>query len=488
MTAAPTRREDGVSGYLGPVVVGLVAGAFLVLVSGSLIVRAVGLLILGLTFLLNDVSTIKRLVFAAILLEIPIQVDVYVGHDPVQASAAAISGFNMSVTTVALVLLYAIWALEVWADREEGPRPILRRSLPILVYTALVVFSLRVAADASLALYEINILIQALLVLVYAAHAVRSKRDLLFALVMLYGGVLFQVAISGLLYFQGSPVDFAVISTREVGGRIAGTIGHPNSLGAYLSLVLPVALAMVFARLGWWFRAVAGGAFVAGTVLLVLSRSRGAYIGFTVALAVLGLILYANRLVAPRKLARGALLVVLPLALQAGVIGSRLSAFGNEAAQARLPLIDIAWRMITDNLLFGVGSNNFAAALDPYVTIEYSKAWISTVHNHYLLVWAETGVFALAALAWFLVTSVARGVRIVRRRDPILSLAAAGFVAGLAAMMVHMTVDLFHSRPLVQLLWLTAGLLIAIERLGTGPRSEATSSFPTERVPPARRV
>ena len=42
---------------------------------------------------------------------------------------------------------------------------------------------------------------------------------------------------------------------------------------------------------------------------------------------------------------------------------------------------------------------------------------------------------------------------------------ALGLAAGLLGNMVHMTVELFHSRIQVQMLWLVIGLLLAVPRI-----------------------
>jgi len=42
---------------------------------------------------------------------------------------------------------------------------------------------------------------------------------------------------------------------------------------------------------------------------------------------------------------------------------------------------------------------------------------------------------------------------------------ALGFVAGILGHMVHQSVDLFRDRPLQQLVWFTAGLLVAMQRI-----------------------
>jgi len=455
-----------------PVFVGLLVGGVIVTMSNSRLIALVGLGIVIVTFMVSDVWAVKWVLLAIIVLEIPIQVDIYINHDLVQAATSAISGYNVSVTTISLVALYGIWITEVLVGAAPSPRPILRTALPAIVFMVVVLGSLFVALNTNLVLYEATILFQALLVMVYIAHAVQTRRDVLFILGLLMIGVLIQVGVSLLTFALGSAVEIGVISTRVVGVRVAGTLGHPNSLGGYLALLLPIAAALVVAPVPRWYRWLAGMTFASGTVVLGLSQSRGGFLGYMLGLTVLAVLMYSYRLVPRQVLTRGTLLAVIPLGVQIAVIGSRLADFTNAAARSRLPLIELAITMIGDNTIWGVGANNFAASLDQYLTVDYSRAWISTVHNRYLLIWAETGVIGLAVFLWFLLSTLRRALGGVRSANRTLALAAAGLFAGVLAAMVHMTVDLYHNRPLVQILWLVAGLVIAVERLSAVPPKE----------------
>lgn len=143
--------------------------------------------------------------------------------------------------------------------------------------------------------------------------------------------------------------------------------------------------------------------------------------------------------------------------------------FGDDAgsAQSRLPLISIAWRMIMDAPIMGVGANNFAMVLPPYVTPEFNDRWLYTVHNKYLLVWAETGIGGLAAFLWFLLATIRRGWVCWQFQDRMLSPIALAFAAATAGHMIHMAVDIFNSRPQVQMLWVIAAIIAAIRNMGS---------------------
>jgi O-antigen ligase len=463
------RREALVSTV--PVFVGLIAGAAIVFLASSRMATLVGLGVIGVTFLVSGMNVVKRVLLAVMVLEIPIQVDIYLDHDPVEAARAALSGHNISVTTLCLMALYGIWFVEFVAGRSAGWSPILRRSIPAIAYLAVIVSSLWVATDTDLVWFEANLVVQAFLMMVYVAHAVRDTLDLSLVVGMLFLGVLLQFGLSAIASTTGTNVRIGVVGTRAVGERVSGTLGHPNILGAYLAMVLPVAAAVVVAPFARWLRWLAGGAFAAGAVLLGLSQSRGGFLGFILGMGVLVALMYGYQLVPRRILLRAAGLASIPLALQFALVVSRLTDIDNTAAVSRLPLISLSLTMIADHPLWGVGANNFAATLDQYLTVDFANAWISTVHNRYLLVWAETGLVGLMAFLWFLASTLRRGLSIVRSSIRSFSLVAAGVVGGVVAGMIHMVVDMYHQRPLIQLLWLFAGLLIGIQLASSRPSS-----------------
>jgi len=142
-------------------------------------------------------------------------------------------------------------------------------------------------------------------------------------------------------------------------------------------------------------------------------------------------------------------------------IAARLVGSEGSSAETRLQMMRLAMKIIKDHPLLGVGANNFAVMIPHYATPEFT-GWLHTVHNKYLLVWAEAGLGALVAFLLFLLTTVRHGWRSWKLDDPLLSPLALGFIAGIVGQMSHMFLDLFHGRPQVQGLWLVAGLIVAI--------------------------
>ena len=163
-------------------------------------------------------------------------------------------------------------------------------------------------------------------------------------------------------------------------------------------------------------------------------------------------------------------------------ISRRLTGDDVGSARGRVPLMMMAWNIISDRPAFGVGANNYTQALRPR-TPEFGNEWLFTVHNQYLLVWAETGVVGLAAYLWFLLATLRRGWQVWKRADPVLAPLSLAFTAALMGQMIHMQVDIYSSRPQIELLFVVAALIGAMSRMNV-PRSARCGAHQRE----ARRI
>jgi putative inorganic carbon (HCO3(-)) transporter len=156
-----------------------------------------------------------------------------------------------------------------------------------------------------------------------------------------------------------------------------------------------------------------------------------------------------------------------------GTINGRLTSNDNGSAASRITLIRLATHMIRAHPLLGVGINNVGVDIPQYAGPDFDGQWLYTIHNKYLLIWAEAGVGALLAFVWFLAATLRRGWLTARAGDRLLSPLAVGLSAGIAGQLVHMGVDIFQSRPQVEGLWLAAALLAAMALIIRAPTDGA---------------
>jgi len=424
-------------------------------------------------FLAMIVGDARRLLLAMVLLDIPISLDIHLGNRDEALAFGAIGGLGISVTTVALVGLYAIWIGELLGRRRRASLPLLRPSLPLGMYTFFVMASMAVATDVELSFYEVFILLQTLLLFIYVVANIRSRKDVSFVVIILVTGLLLESLVILALGFVGQSFNLSGFTGRilaaspATGGlaRPAGTLASPNVAGSYLGFVVTIALSVLIAQGERWHRVLAGFAFILGAIALVLTLSRGAWAALIVSLGVLCFFAWrSGRL--PMSLAFAiALMSVIGVVLFWDPIAVRLFGEDQGAAISRVSLMMLALRIIRDNPVFGVGANNIGMVIPKYATGVFSNAFLYAVHNKFLLVWAETGLGGLTAFLWFLVITLRKAWRCWSFKDGFMSPLALGLFAAILGQMVHMQVDLFRGRGQVQLLWLAAGLVAALDRL-----------------------
>src|SRR5262245_20285448 len=155
---------------------------------------------------------LKKLLLVVMLLEIPISVDFNFKFDETVARINAVSGFNISLTTLCLIFLYAWWFAEI-VTRRARPLPpgLFRMSLPLIAYLIVVIFSTLFSHIAMLAFFEINLLVQAILIYFYIIHVIRTRQDLLLVVTCLLLGLFLEGLIMIAARGIGHSLEFVLI-------------------------------------------------------------------------------------------------------------------------------------------------------------------------------------------------------------------------------------------------------------------------------------
>lgn len=422
------------------------------------------------------VGNLRKLLLAIILIETPLHLDVNLLYEGDAVALNAIGGLNISITTFCLAALYALWLAELLARATTLPRS-LRAALPALAYVAAVIFSLLVAQNPRLALFEIFLLLQSFLLFIYIIKAVQSRQDLQFVITMLLVGLILESSVMIGLRVVGHNVSIARIKLGiDIGGRVSGTLGSPNTAASYLTLLLAPALAVLLTPLQGRHKWLAALAFCLGTIALLLTFSRGGWLAFILSLALLCMLAFGRGWLSPRIPLVVFALVVLFFLLFREPIVARLLGDDLGAADSRVTMATQAFDVIAANPILGVGANNYATWYAQHYKSELYEGQLRTVHNKYLLVWAETGIIGLLAFLGFLLAVIRRGWQGWQLRDRLLSPLALGFTVAIIGQMTHMFFDIFHSRPQVQTLWLIAGLVIAIRDIDRSSSQTLISS------------
>ena len=130
---------------------------------------------------------------------------------------------------------------------------------------------------------------------VYLSNAVRARKDVVFVVAVLIVGFLVEgVLMLGVAWMD---LDFDVVglatrSNELVGdasiSRVGGTIGSANGAAAYVAMMIPIALSVLWADVPVWVKRAAYLALPVGAIGLILTYSRG---GWAAALAGIGVVL-----------------------------------------------------------------------------------------------------------------------------------------------------------------------------------------------------
>jgi putative inorganic carbon (HCO3(-)) transporter len=424
-------------------------------------------------FLALTSDCVPRILLAVVILDIPFEFGTHLYYREKDAALGALGGLSISATTLAIAGLYLSWFIRSQAKKTSAESPSLHISLPLLLYLVITAVSVAVAQDVTLSLFEVALLFEACLVYFYVANNVLTRQDVVFVVSILLIGCLLEALAMIVLQFTGMPSTIWGAPTqiqieadpRQSFMRVGGTVGSPNFAAAYLSILLTSAASVMFADLGRALKWLAIAVLAFGGVALIFTFSRGGWMAATLAVAFICL-LGCRRRGFSLKVPIGLILILGMLCLPfQNAISARLLEDDKGSAESRIPLMKLAFRIIEDNPVLGVGANNFTIVMDRYLTSDFREGWLFAVHNKYLLVLAETGILGLLAFLAFLLDASRKGWRCWVYKDPLLSPLALGFATGIAVHMLHMTVDVFRGRPTQQLLWLVAGLLTAMLRI-----------------------
>ena len=245
--------------------------------------------------------------------------------------------------------------------------------------------------------------------------------------------------------------------------RVFSTFGNPNILAEYLLLVVPAVVGLLWSERDI-LKKLLFTAIVAVTALcMVLTFSRGAWLGTGLAVLVFLAIMEARALLLAPIVALAGYFFLPP------VIHARLASIVNlrDASNAyRMNIWIAALHMIKDYWVTGVGLGyrSFMLVYQDY-KLRAQVAWHS--HNQYLEQFVELGIMGLALFVWLMLRVAAAGAPALRRigrvrADPRLRAVVAGCVASVAGVLFYgIFENIFYLPTVILTFWVTAGLAAA---------------------------
>ena len=268
-------------------------------------------------------------------------------------------------------------------------------------------------------------------------------------------------------------------SVAEGTVRIYSTLDNPNLLGGYLLPILPLAAVALLRWEGWPRRLFALGSLGLGIVALVLSYSRGAWMGMVASLALLALLLVLRhtqswpplwRRLVPIVLLGGGALALVVLITQVEPLRVRVMSLvaGREDSSNnfRMNVWSSALKMIQDRPWIGIGPGNTAFNLI-YPLYQQPKFNALSAYSIPLEWLVEAGIPGLLCGAGLFFSGMATGLAQWRSQGTLV-LPALAAVAAFAGLAVQGLTDTIFFRPEVQLIALFSLATLAASVQGAG--------------------
>ncbi len=278
----------------------------------------------------------------------------------------------------------------------------------------------------------------------------KIKRNCFFILI----GISFFIGIDvffqrylGWEFFRQRKIDKAY----GVGFKaVTGPFIHHNELGSYLAMMLNLALAqfiLIKNKIGKIVYSMLVIIFIMG---LLMTFSRGAWLGAGVAFILMLSVLRRFRI-----LIAFTLVILLIMFLIPDVRQRVLFSFQKGGDARRLEIWQGAGAMIKERPFLGRGVGNFITYLPRYTAGEF----IQYAHNSFLQMWAETGIFSLLSfLIFLLLVFINAGGILLKSKNPLLL----GLFCGISGFLLHNFFDSqLYTLQLSVFFWLLLGFLSA---------------------------
>ncbi len=395
--------------------------------------------------------------------------------------------------------LLVLICLALWGFRltDEGKLQFITTplNLPVLGFILICILSLLWSVSPSQSLLELPLFLAGLVLFFVLVNNIESQEQVhhILAAVLIVGSVL---GIYGILQYLG--IDFAFWKANIGRNQVFGLFGNVNYFAEYLIIPLTVAVPLLFAvRKKLVKILLLIGIMAMGTALL-LTFTRGSYLGFAIALIFMFflLLLWEGKYFFKkyRKIVLYFLLIVVAIALIV-IIPNPLNEKGtaiykikertsltrltqDSSIARRIAIWKFTGLMIKDNPALGSGLGTY-----PYHSLRYQAQFFAQAdnrsiypygiaaqaHNEYLQLWAELGIIGLLIFLWIVARYYKYAFAYLKREKEKQKQIPA-MVIGLMGGVMAVLVDALFGFPLhlpasVSLFWLAIALtVVVIER------------------------
>ncbi len=454
-------------------------------------VMAISVGIVMISVAIIAIRNIETFIIYALIFNIPLtRLGKYFFHQGQPYSIAV--GIALGLAEVLLVMAYVVWFSQIFIARTK-PIPKLQKIDYFIILLLLTqAISFIGAPNKALGIFDIVYNIKHILLYFFIAHKVK-RHHLKWIITIFVLAILLESSLAcyerltgnvgigmrkGDVTYSDFGKQYKVLGITHV-IRAEGTTKDSHSLGLYYAMLLPIPYIFMSVRtLKMPIRIVLAGILVAGTTGLVVTFSRSGWLSFAISsILATGIIVFLwGR--------RSAILIPIVSVLIISIlypqgfqhIYDRLVNAPPDILEKRWEMNRTALDIWRSSFLFGYGPGNYTCALeDPDTTVTeigvidvgaVSKRQDIPVHNAFLYVAAELGLFGIIAFFGIIFVAMAQCLKLLKCQDPIIRGMSLVVLTGLTAYLLDGITDpMFREAVPYAHLWVYLGLVIAFKRL-----------------------
>jgi O-antigen ligase len=432
----------------------------------------------------------KNFFLALAILGIPLQVKTTLfGYSANQIGGPG--GIDLTLADCAMVALYIQWFYECLTHKDKRAIHFTSIELFILLSIFISAISLSGAVNLTLGFIDLLRVVKISFFYLYLANNIRRPQEFKLVIVMLFLGTLVHNLASVAQYMLGGRrlglailgevQKFAYLDTvLTKQGRPGGIMQGANTSAVYLVCILPFAFTSLF-----WLKRKLGiisilGFIVSCLVVLIITLSRAAWLGFLLSFPVLFYMAVKRQFIQYNKhFLYGLLFILLStiiFTVFSAKIYNRIFNAPPLSGYFRSSVNKMTMTMIYSHPFFGLGLNNYQQVAQEFIhdmpdpkNVSYLISEHIVVHNLYLLTLAELGPFGLMVFLYIIYLLQKRALFLFRSDERVISSIGIAYFCCIIGLMASEIFDFsYRLHQLFYLFWTLAGLTVAASRMEKG--------------------
>lgn len=369
-----------------------------------------------------------------------------------------------------LILLVMLWLFKWIANRNDDGFKTSPMDVPLFMFIGAMLLCLIInSPDYSIALEGFRAIVQYMLwyfVVIQLLRGEKTAKTVTVFFVMVVG----LLAIHGIYqYIIGVEMPAGWVDQNEAGvrTRVYSIFTSPNVFGSLLTLAAPMAISLAVINKDKRGKAIFAFIALCMMISLVFTSSRGAWIGFALAIGIYVLI-KDKRLIIPCIVCALIVIVAVPS------VGNRISYMlspeyiESSLRGGRLVRWITGLKIFANQPIFGVGLGHFGGAvainhnMQTIVDTEVVKTYY--MDNYMLKTAVESGIVGFGAFFVLMYSVIVNGFRTIKMADTKLSKElTTGIMAGLCGVIAHNFVEnVFEVPMMTSLFWTFVAIVMNI--------------------------